>query len=125
MKTTPGKDDLITKFPFVKEFWDYEKNEIDPMTVGSSSKTEVFFHCQKGHSFKKTVRAFLLTPKCPLCDLEENSILAAKPHIVDWWDYEKNGDDRPENHYKHDSTKVWWKCKKCRYSWKLECSCRR
>lgn len=71
------------------------------------------------------MRTFLLSQKCPVCDFEENTIVAVMPDIVNWWDYEKNGEDRPEKHRKNDSAKVWWKCPKCEYSWKSEIASKR
>lgn len=107
----------MEKYPVMRDYWDYENNEVDPTTLGSASKTEIHLKCPIGHRFVKSVSSFLSSPKCPGCYLEKNSIVAIKPEIKTWWDYEKNGEDRPERHTKAESTKVWWRCPKCTYSW--------
>ena len=124
MKTHPNTINIMEKYPIMREFWDYEKNTVDPTILGSGSRTEVNLKCSVGHRFVKCVSSFLTTPKCPECRLAKNSLVAIKPEITKWWDYEKNGDDRPERHSKAESTKAWWKCPKCGYSWRSEINSR-
>ena len=43
---------------------------------------------------------------------KEGSILFINPKIAKEWNYEKNGNLRPEQFAAYSSKKVWWKCKK-------------
>ena len=43
---------------------------------------------------------------------KETSILFINPEIAKEWNYEKNGNLRPEQFAAYSSKKVWWKCKK-------------
>ena len=43
---------------------------------------------------------------------KENSLLHSNPEIAKEWNYEKNGNLRPEHFLANSSKKVWWKCQK-------------
>ncbi len=43
--------------------------------------------------------------------------VADYPHLVTEWDWEKNGDLRPEAVPYRSHRKVWWKCRECQYCW--------
>ena len=43
---------------------------------------------------------------------KENSIISLNPQLASEWNYEKNGDLKPENFTIGSSKKVWWKCNK-------------
>ena len=47
-----------------------------------------------------------------------NSIVELRADLVDDWDYEKNGDLRPEMFGIHSNESVWWKCHVCGHSWR-------
>ena len=118
----PGENDFLSVCKEAKEMWDYEKNSVDPAKLLPNSKIEAYFRCKYGHSFYIPVYIFKRRPFCRLCRKDQNSLLAATPSVADIWDYEKNGDDRPENHWKTDPDLVWWKCKKCGYEWQAKIS---
>ena len=44
------------------------------------------------------------------------------PDIASEWDYEKNGGLLPEQFTAHSNDKVFWKCKRCKKSWKARIS---
>lgn len=46
-----------------------------------------------------------------------NSLAAVYPHLIDEWDYSKNGILTPYNVSRASGRKVWWKYKKCGNSW--------
>jgi DNA-directed RNA polymerase subunit RPC12/RpoP len=120
----PGDNDLLTRCPEAVEMWDYDKNTIDPRTLHANSRSKVHFRCKNNHEFKREVKVFYRNPTCPECEFIKRSIVSAAPEVYDWWDYEKNVDDLPENHLKTDSKSVWWKCPKCGYGWKSEIATR-
>lgn len=39
------------------------------------------------------------------------------PELAEEWDYENNGDLRPEQFTAKSSKRIWWKCKACGQSW--------
>ena len=42
---------------------------------------------------------------------KENSLLFSNPEIAKEWNYEKNGNLRPEHFESNSHKKVWWKCR--------------
>ncbi len=121
----PGETDFLTLCEQAKTFWDYENNEgLNPSTLLPVSTKRVNFICPNGHKFKREIQNFYKSPKCQECYRLENNLTKTHPVIADMWDYDKNAPDRPENHLKTDSTKVYWRCKKCDYSWKSEIASR-
>ena len=48
---------------------------------------------------------------------KNNSLAALFPHLVDEWDYEKNGDLLPSQCAYGSNRKVWWKCSTCGNEW--------
>ena len=43
---------------------------------------------------------------------KDSSILSTNPQVSDEWNYERNGELKPEYFAANSSKKVWWKCKK-------------
>ena len=41
---------------------------------------------------------------------KENSLLFSNPEVAKEWDYEKNGNLKPEHFAANSNKKVWWKC---------------
>ncbi len=44
-------------------------------------------------------------------------MLSCFPELAGEWDYDRNGEIRPESFLPQSSCKVWWKCQKG-HSWK-------
>lgn len=114
-KVIPGVDDLFTLNPTAEKMWDFEKNVVDPMTLTLRSAASVWWRCDKGHSFKRSVSAFYLNTNCPECKKESQSILNY-PHIMRFWDFDKNPED-PAITNRNYSKPVHWKCPDCGYEW--------
>ena len=47
-----------------------------------------------------------------VCSEKETSLLLTNPILAGEWNYEKNGNLKPENVAPNSSKKVWWKCLK-------------
>ena len=67
-----GYNDLKTQRPEYLKYWDFDKNDelgYYPDKVLDSYKGEVYWKCEKGHSFKKSVLRMTSTEKiiCPVC----------------------------------------------------------
>lgn len=48
---------------------------------------------------------------------KKNSIVSQYPELMDEWDYEKNGNLKPEYLLPGSEKKVWWKCQKHGHVW--------
>lgn len=46
-----------------------------------------------------------------------SNLLKDNKEITKYWDYEKNGNLKPENVLYGSYKKYWWKCSKCHYEW--------
>ena len=120
-KVLYGFNDLETLFPEIAKEWDYEKNKltgINPQTVIAGSTREVWWRCNKGHSWKRKieVRTHLKTG-CPYCAGQravagENDIATKFPELLKEWDYEMNGERTPYNTMPGAGHEVHWICPK-------------
>lgn len=97
--------------------WDYEKNyPLTPCDVTNGSNDVVWWICNKGHSFKQRIsNRTYKNYNCPYCSNQKlligfNDLATTNPEILKEWDYEKNGDLKPENVMQGSKKKVWWKC---------------
>lgn len=70
-------------------------------------------------------------PKCGFKKLSEErsciphngkTIIDVFPDVVKCWNYEKNGDLRPDNMAAMSNKKVWWKCSECGREWQSSIS---
>lgn len=48
----------------------------------------------------------------------DNSLAELRPDLVLDWNYEKNGDLRPEMFGVNSNDRVWWKCSACGHEWR-------
>lgn len=60
----------IEDYPQIRNFWDFEKNTIDPQSVSPGSNISAFWKCRKcGYEWKSTINARKSrTDQCPCCD---------------------------------------------------------
>lgn len=121
-KVITGQTDLKTLYPYLISEWDYEKNKpLIPEQITAFSNKKVWWLCSEGHSWYAPVYVRAKGHSCPYCSGKkaipgENDIKTLYSQIASEWDYEKNGDLRPENVKKNSNRKVWWKCSK-NHSW--------
>lgn len=116
-KVLAGFNDLKTMFPEVASQWDYEKNgSLKPEMVISHSNRKVWWCCARGHSWQGSVSNRTLHKRgCPYCAGQraiagENDLATLDPVLASEWDYDKNGELRPDNVMPGSQKKVWWKC---------------
>ena len=104
--------------------WDYDRNgELRPNNVMPGSQKKVGWKCMKGHSW----RAAIYSRKnhgCPVCSGRQaipgiNDLKTTMPEVAEEWDYEKNGDLRPEDVTAQSNRYIWWRCKRG-HSWKAQ-----
>lgn len=114
---------LATEYPELKAEWDSEKNPRPPESYLPYSSRRVSWRCARNHRWEATVcdRAESADnarrtgrPVCPYCSGERASatynLITEYPEVAREWNYEKNGDKKPENTLPHSNEKVWWKC---------------
>jgi|SRR5579862_232215 len=114
---------LLTLRPKLCEEWDYEKNIVDPSTIGIGSDKKVFWICKSEknwcgcHKWEATVnhRAGNRKSGCPYCCNHKlcthNNLLVLFPKLCEEWDYKKNVLG-PENFSPLCEKKVFWACLK-------------
>ena len=100
----------------LKEY-DFDKNTTDISNLTYASNKKTFWKCSKGHNFEtKVANRTLLNRGCPYCSNQKllegyNDFATIHPELLEEWDYEKNGDLKPNQVMSGSKTKVWWKCK--------------
>lgn len=98
------------------EEWDYELNKKGPECYTPQSGAKVHWHCPKcGYRYLATIRNKTNGRKCACCRRKVvvpgiNDLGTTHPRIADEWDYEKNGDLKPQDVLAGTRRKVFWKC---------------
>ena len=98
--------------------WNWERNtDVAPsqLTLGSGQK--VWWKCKKGHEWQAVVKNRTHGRDCPYCSGKKilkgyNDLQAINPILANEWNYEKNGNLKPDNFTVNSGRKVWWKCSK-------------
>ena len=116
-KVLKGFNDLETTFPEIAKEWDFELNRtLSPIDVVSGSNKKVYWLCNKGHSYLKSI--YERTARgdgCPYCSGRKvlagyNDIATTNPEVLKIWNYQKNISIAPSNFTKGSTSIVWWKC---------------
>lgn len=113
-----GENDLQTVNPTLAEEWNYDKNNgLTPRNLLPNSNKKVWWKCSKGHEWQATVNHRNNGRGCPACSGNivlkgENDLQTISPTLAKEWNYEKNGNTKPEHFTESSSKKVWWKCSK-------------
>ena len=117
-KLLKGFNDLQTVNPTLAKEWNYEKNNgLTPADVMPNSDEKVWWRCKKGHEWQVTIGTRNSGSGCPYCSGRypvkgETDLQTINPVLAKEWNYEKNGNLRPENFTANSGQIVWWKCKK-------------
>lgn len=118
-----GKNDLTAIHPELVQEWDWEKNiGYQPDAVAHTSQLQVWWRCEKGHSWKTTVNKRACRKQgCPYCSGIKvlagfNDLETTMPELAAQWDHEKNGDLTPADVMAGTDRKVWWRCREG-HSW--------
>ena len=116
-KTLAGFNDLATTHPSLVKEWDYEKNQIKPTEISKGCIKNVWWKCNKGHTFSMTPNVRTSRGlRCPYCSGQRvlagyNDIVTTNPEIIEEWDFAKN-EIKPEEISKGSGKKVWLKCER-------------
>lgn len=115
-------------FSNLLHMWDYQKNkDINPFELFSTSRQIVWWKCNNGHSFKKSIVAMCKTALngdnlCRYCDgigvvRGKNDLATTYPELLYDWDYEKNSQYTPYTIAFGSTKHIWWKCHVCGHEW--------
>ena len=111
-----GINDLQTVNPSLASEWDYEKNDgLIPEDVMANSGKKVWWKCSKGHEWQAVIAHRNTGSGCPYCSGQKvlkgfNDLQTVNPSLASEWNYERNGDLKPEDVTSNNGKKVWWKC---------------
>ncbi len=106
---------LFSNLELAKE-WNSEKNgNLKPEHVTTNSGKKVWWKCDNGHEWQAAIYSRNNGKGCPYCSGRlaikgENDLRTVNPTLAKDWNYEKNGELKPENFTANSSKKVWWKC---------------
>ena len=106
---------LFSNLELAKE-WNSEKNgNLKPEHVTTNSGKKVWWKCDNGHEWQAAIYSRNNGKGCPYCSGRlaikgENDLQTVNPTLAKDWNYEKNGELKPENFTANSSKKVWWKC---------------
>ena len=100
--------------------WNWEKNNelgFDPKTLTLGNNKKAWWKCSKGHEWQAVVKNRTYGRDCPYCSGKKvlkgyNDLQTVNPTLAAEWNYEKNGDLKPDNFTVNSGRKVWWKCSK-------------
>lgn len=106
---------LTSKCPDLALEWDLEKNHpLRPDNFSIGSNVSVYWICNRGHSFKKTIYSRVKGVGCPYCANRkvclDNSLALLAPALALEWHPTKNNGLTPEQLTIKSSKKVWWLC---------------
>lgn len=113
-----GVNDLQTLYPEIAKEWNYEMNgNTQPTDVKSGSGKKVWWKCSKcGNNWQAViVSRTQLNTSCPVCANRQiiqglNDLATTNPELAREWNYNKNGDIKPNSIGANSTQKVWWKC---------------
>ena len=77
----------------------------------------VWWKCVHEHEWQAIIGNRNKGSGCPYCSGKKvlkgyNDLLTVNPMVAIEWDYEKNGELKPENFTSNSGEKVWWRCGK-------------
>ena len=108
---------LVQVNPVYLHMYDVDMNHLPPSEVAIKSKIDIWWKCEKSHSFQKKPTYMADNHDCPTCNL-----LPIKfPEVAAQWNYKQNHPLAPKDYHSGSSAKVWWKCSKG-HEWKTTIS---
>ncbi len=113
---TEKESSLLFSNPEIAKEWNYKKNgNLKPEHFAANSNKKVWWKCNKGHEWQTTIASRNSGYGCPYCSglyaiKGETDLQTVNPTLVNEWNYEKNGNLKPEQFTANSGEKVWWKC---------------
>lgn len=114
-----GQNDLATIAPDIASQWHPTKNgDMLPEDCFPNSNNKVWWICENGHEWEARIQHRAKKKcGCPYCvgraAIEGvNDLLTVKPELAAEWDYEKNGNLKPNMVMPRSGKYAWWVCPK-------------
>ena len=107
---------MQTVNPILANDWNYEKNHgLTPFDVMPNSVQKVWWKCSKGHEWQARIDSRNKGSGCPFCSGRyvakgETDLQTVNPTLANEWNYDKNGNLKPEDFTANSGKKVWWRC---------------
>ena len=123
------QNSLKVKCPELLKEWDYEKNgDLNPEFVSAGSNSKVWWKCEHKHSWSAVVSSRVRGNGCPYCSGKYvlkgfNDLASQFPSLIKEWDFDRNGNLKPDELLSGSHKKVWWKCGHG-HSWETKVSTR-
>lgn len=111
-----GSNDLAAVDPALAAQWDPEKNgTLTPEHVLPGSGRYAWWRCEKGHSWRASIRSRSRGNGCPVCSGRsampgETDLATMFPELAEEWDTVRNGKLTPDRVAAYSNRKVWWRC---------------
>ena len=108
-------DPISITHPDLAAEWS-DKNTITPNDVTAGAHDRVWWKGKCGHEWQAIVNNRTKGTGCPYCSTRAtlkgfNDLVTLRPDLLAEWNYEKNGDLKPEDFRPFARKKVWWRCK--------------
>ena len=108
------KPELVSKFANVTRLWNTRRNKpLMPNMVHVTCPIVVWWTCDRGHDWVKSVPNMLKNHACPVCQGKEDvgfNNNTISPKIAEQWDYTKNDPWKPEDFSRKSGKEVYWIC---------------
>lgn len=117
-KLIVGVNDLKSVNPALASEWNYEKNgKLLPENISANSGQKVWWKGECRHEWDAIVSNRNKGYGCPYCSGQKvlkgfNDLMTKRPDLASEWNYEKNGDLKPDMIMPGTNKKVWWVCDK-------------
>lgn len=115
---------LEANYPQAASRWHPRKNgSLTPRDVAPNSRKSVWWLCERGHEWKRSIDKEVRSQGCPYCGgrlaCAENSLASLHPGLAREWDFEKNAPLAPHDVTAKTKRRVWWKCDRG-HSWQMD-----
>jgi hypothetical protein len=114
-------DSLQSEYPELAKQWHPTKNS--PLTasdVTPHSGQKVWWLCMNGHAWNAMIGSRTRGYGCPYCagqkPTADRNLAKHYPLLLSEWDWDRNGNNKPDDFTPRSKSKVWWKCAKG-HSW--------
>ena len=112
-----GYNDIITLYPIIDEYWNYDKNKEKPQLLKIGDSRSYYWKCKKcGYEWQTRIGHIIRDFNgCRICNkglnLEDNKkVINSK--LEKEWDYSKNISLNPSRLSINSGEDVWWICPK-------------
>ena len=115
-KLLSGVNDLASTHPQLVPEWHPTRNgTLKPSEFVSGSSRKVWWICKYGHEWPAIISSRAHGNGCPVCAgkvviKNDNDLSSLYSLIASEWNYERNGELKPDQVTPYSNKKVWWRC---------------